>query len=123
MFFLITIAIIIAICLWCIRRERRRFNEQYKKRIGPAPWTQTPSTVKKPLAVGDGVPADRFNSSNADIEEVRVDFIPNDSARVPLKDLETLEPVKEETTLREIKIKSKKKRAANKKEQDDTVNA
>lgn len=36
-FFLITIAIIIVICFWCIRRERHRHAQ--KKEIAPAPWS------------------------------------------------------------------------------------
>ena len=118
-FFLITIAIIIYVCLRCIRKERLKHAELMKRRIGPAPWTPTPSTIKKPFAVGDGVPADRFNSSNCNISDVRIDLVPNDSARVPLKDLEALDPDKEQVSLREIKIKSKKKRAA--KKADDIV--
>ena len=40
-FFLVTIAIIIYVCMWCIRRERKKFADFEQKqqgKVSPAPW-------------------------------------------------------------------------------------
>ena len=96
-FFLITIGVILYVCRWCIHRERHR-NQQKKQQVTPAPWTMP--SEKKPIAVGDGVP-NYAGYSDADISEIKLDVLNNDSARVPLQGNDTVEP-RDEISLREI---------------------